>query len=210
LTADLIVPATADFAAISIYADDVVVDLNGHTIDNLGAGPATTVIGVVAYKRRNVTIKNGTLVGFWSGIHLDDDGPQPYTASQGHRIEGVRIDRSTSDGIVVMGRNIVVRGNHVLATGGTEGGTGITVVGTGHRVIDNDITDVTTGPLIGTAIAVSHGRDALIVNNRISWSSLGVVYRKVGTDISTGTYRDNLTNFVASAYLGGTNGGNNN
>src|SRR5262245_57018630 len=64
LIADLEYPS-ASGDAITIEANNVVIDLNGHKIGNLAAGLGTTAVGISAARRQNITIKNGTLRGFW-------------------------------------------------------------------------------------------------------------------------------------------------
>ena len=53
--------------AVRIDADDVVLDLNGHTLDGSGAGVETASLGVVAVDHKNVTVRNGTIRGFSVG-----------------------------------------------------------------------------------------------------------------------------------------------
>ena len=48
--------------AIEVTGDNIVIDLNGHTIANKSNG--NTAVGVFAGQRSNVTVRNGTLVGF--------------------------------------------------------------------------------------------------------------------------------------------------
>src|SRR5262245_41245669 len=116
LTGDLSISITSGIA-IEIAANNVVLDLNGHKIGGLGAGLGTTVLGIVAYSRQNVTIKNGSLRGFLVGIYLYDSFF--YTTSQGHVIEDIRADQNTFVGFWTMGRGLIIRNNLVVATGGT-------------------------------------------------------------------------------------------
>src|ERR671934_24276 len=67
LNSDLSFPS-ASGVGISINSDDVVLDFNGHTLDGLAAGPATSAYGIVALSRTNVTIRNGTIRGFYNGV----------------------------------------------------------------------------------------------------------------------------------------------
>src|SRR5262245_4161983 len=162
----------ASGAAITIDTNNVVIDLNGHKIGNLGAGPGTLANGIFAYQRQNITIKNGTIRGFLAGIFLDDSSS--FTASQGHLVEDVRTDQNTYVGILVQGRGSIVRRNQVVSTGGTTvngantDGFGIWVFGAGHRVIDNDVVTVTkvgTGTAYG--IALDSSSNSAVVNNRV-------------------------------------------
>jgi hypothetical protein len=198
--------------AIDIQANGVVLDLNGHKLGGLGAGPATLATGIAALKRQNVTIRNGTIRGFKSAIDLYDHFP--WDASQGHLIERVRVDQNTLRGILVVGRGIIVRDNQVVATGGSTAygahvnGSGIETVGYGNRIINNDIVSVIkkgTGTAWGIGASHVDSADILIVGNRISGTDIGIDYND-----AHGKYRDNLTSGVSVRFIGGTNAGNNN
>ena len=102
---------------IEIQTNNVVIDLNGHKIGGLSAGQATLTNGIYALQRQNITVRNGTIRGFYRGIFLDDSSP--FTASQGHVVEGVRADQNTFVGLDIKGRGSLVQNNQVVATGGT-------------------------------------------------------------------------------------------
>ena len=123
-------------AAIDIQTNNVVLDLNGFKLGGLAAGPGTNAFGVAADNSQNLTIKNGTICGFQTGIRLGDAG-----ASQGHVVEDIRADQNTAVGIDVRGSGTIVRNNQVVATGGSTafganvGAIGIVVFGgTGPQV----------------------------------------------------------------------------
>jgi hypothetical protein len=193
-------------AAITINANNVILDLNGHKIGNLSAGIATTADGIYAEDRQNITIKNGTIRGFFAAITLNS-----FTStSQGHLIEGIRADQSTYSGINVSGNGCLVRGNQVVATGGTTTITattmGISIYGTGSRVIDNDVITVTptAGGVSSDGMMIS-GTDCMVINNRVTDASTGIYMLYSSTK-----FRDNMTtNITATPYSGGTDAGNN-
>ena len=85
LTSNLTVK-TGNINAITINADNVTLDLNGHSI----YGPETGV-GIYASYRYNITIKNGVVRGFYKGIYL-------YKGA-GHRIEGIQASNNGHVGI---------------------------------------------------------------------------------------------------------------
>ena len=58
-------------AAIEVAADDVVLDLNRHALDGSAAGASTEAYGVYAFDRKNITLRNGTIRGFVSGVLLN-------------------------------------------------------------------------------------------------------------------------------------------
>src|SRR5688572_6572476 len=107
--------------AITVAADDVVIDLNGHVLDGSGAGLGTQANGILsddglsvtAPSRRNITVRNGTVRGFWAGVVLGGCGPvptcDPASASQGHVIEDILADRNTKIGLGAWGHGTIVR-----------------------------------------------------------------------------------------------------
>ena len=93
LTSNLTV-TTANVKAININADNVTLDLNGHTIHGFYGGATET--GIYAYNRYNIAIKNGIVRGFCYGIYLfNDDDHQ----GAGHRIEGIQASNNGGYGI---------------------------------------------------------------------------------------------------------------
>ena len=195
--------------AIDIQTNNVTLDLNGFKLGGLAAGLGTAAIGIFAFNRQNITIKNGTIRGFFRGIFLDDT----TGTSQGHIVEDIRADQITLSGIRVEGSGTIVRNNQVVATGGTTccgpnpDVVGIVVDGAGPRVLNNDVIH-TFKPGGGTArgILFSSVTGGLAVNNRITEADTGIEYSG-----STGKYRDNLTFDVPTAtrFVGGTAVGTN-
>jgi len=60
--------------AITIASDNVVLDLNGHVLDNRAAGMGTQAVGIGALDRSDLVIKNGKVEGFLYGIALNSTG----------------------------------------------------------------------------------------------------------------------------------------
>ena len=96
---------TTNQDGITISADNVTINLNGWTLDGLSSGNATTSNGIFAYQRKNITIRNGTILGYQIGVYLNDESP--YTTSQGHLIEDIRFDKNTERGIILFGRDYI-------------------------------------------------------------------------------------------------------
>ena len=221
--------------AIFIDADDVVLDLNGWTLEGTG-GLATLLVGIKAYQRKNITIRNGTIRGFYRAIYLAD--LPPYTTSQGHLIEDIHADSITYMGIQVFGRVNTVRRNQLGDTGGStvnQWAIGIYLRGAEGRVLNNDISStVATGSGEARGVYLGNASGAVVEGNRINdvsrdtgfaygiiivSSSYDVLFR--GNSItsadfgiryvaSTGKYMDNLTSNVTAPFLGGTAVGINN
>jgi hypothetical protein len=207
LTGNLLTGVTSG-NAIDIQTNSVVLDLNGFTLGGGTAGLGTNAFGIRALNRQNISIKNGTIRGFWGGIFLESSG-----ASGGHIVEDIHADQNTVGGILVEGDGIIVRNNQVTATGGSTAvgsnadAAGIAVAGTGPRVLNNDVINTVkqgTGRAWGILFVSATG--GLAVNNRITVAGTGIDY----LNLATGKYRDNLTFGVTTPFNGGTDAGNNN
>jgi hypothetical protein len=219
--------------AITIATNNVVIDLNGHKLGGLAAGPGTGARGIYANQRKNITIRNGTIRGFMEGIWLSDGSP--YTTSQGHLIEDIRANMNTSTGIHVDGQGNIIRNNQVVSTSGSTGAIGIMTVGPGARVLNNDVIETKEQTINTSAwgVLVHSGPGSVVENNRIGNSSLGpgascgiyiyfpgnvlvsdnrVTNMKNGVSYissATGKYHDNLTSGVTTPFSGGTDAGGN-
>jgi len=221
--------------AIEIQTNNVTIDLNGWKLGGQAAGPATTARGIYANQRKNITIRNGTIRGFYRGIYLADSSP--YTTSQGHLIEDIRADKNTNFGIWIQGRGNIVRRNQVVDTGGSTVAStamGIWFFGPGGRVLDNDIsgtaaTDSSTGfglrlnDADGTVVEgnriddvstvsgaaygmyISSSNYVLAAGNRITSATGGIYY----DSFSSGKYMGNLTSNVTTPFYGGFSVGTN-
>jgi hypothetical protein len=67
LTSNLMVP-DPNVNAITISADNVTLDLNGHALIGPGSGTGT---GIYAIDKKNITVRNGTIRGFgYEGIYI--------------------------------------------------------------------------------------------------------------------------------------------
>lgn len=202
--------ALASGSAITVNASNVVLDLNGHTIDNLSAGAGTNANGVNGYQRRNVVVKNGTLRGFAYAVYVSDISP--FMKSQAWVIEDVRADRSTLAGFQIYAQNCLLRHNVVVATGGSTlwganaDAHGIVLVGARHRVIDNDvIRSSAQGTGVAHGISFGVGSDnGIALGNRVTDSEYGV-----HSLVASVKFRDNLTTGVTTPFVGGTDAGNN-
>lgn len=174
----------ATSAAVTITANDVVLDMNGYALDNSTAGSATDAAGIAMSGAQRITVRNGTLRGFAYGIN---------GGAAGGVIENMLIVGSTKWGMYVVTDNLLVRNNRILKTGGSPTfgmSIGIWVAGPNARVLNNEVTDVKHVQAVGVAwgIAVG-GNNAVIAGNRVS---------KVGTGCtgcqSHGIYAAGVTN----------------
>jgi hypothetical protein len=135
---------------VTISADDVVLDCNGHTLRNTyvdGDGIGVSVVDV----RRGVTVRQCVLDGFEPGVSVETY-PGSTAASTAIRIEDNRILRAHTTGIRAIGSNLRIERNQVSQLrGGTaspltairvEASRNLDVRGAGIVIRDNLIADV--------------------------------------------------------------------
>ena len=156
-------------SAILINTNNVTIDMNGFKLGNLAAGAGTEATGIYASQKKNITIRNGSIRGFYFGIYLHDYSPD--TTSSGHLVEDVRFDGNTTVGIFVRGTGNIIRNNQVVKTGGSTVSAdayGILTYGPGVRVLNNDIIDVAGSSSPSHAIYIAPGEGSVVAGNRIS------------------------------------------
>jgi len=173
LTGDLATSITSG-DAITINTNNVTIDLNGWKLGGLAAGATTLTRGIYTWQRKNITIRNGTIRGFYIGIDLNDS--VPYTTSQGHLIEDIRADKNTRTGIRIMGRGSIVRRNQVVDTGGStdnDSAYGIQLGGPGVRALNNDVSGTVTASSFAFGLYLSDANGGVAEGNRIDDVSSG-------------------------------------
>ncbi len=84
---------------ITVATNNVTIDMNGFKLGGLAAGAGTSANGIRAIDRRNITIRNGSIRGFFRGILLQGD----VATSSGHLLEDLRLDGNTQIGARVEG-----------------------------------------------------------------------------------------------------------
>ncbi|GGU69594.1 hypothetical protein GCM10009504_28470 [Pseudomonas laurentiana] len=170
---------------IQIAADNVVLDLGGHTL----SGPRTpdnAFYGISAFGHKALEIRNGTLSGFQYAVYISGYFDRAKTSDDmgegKHLVERLTIHDSTFRGIRVEGNNSVIRNNTITDIGGSTGianayAMGIEVYGKDIQVSDNTIEEVRGSGVKdigeGVGICLTHFGDGSIVRgNRISNRSL--------------------------------------
>jgi hypothetical protein len=175
--------------AITIDSDYVLLDLNGFALDGTAAGTGTNANGIFAYDHRQVTVRNGTVRGFFNGVQLGTGGPGAAAIT----VERMRVDR-TMGAIAVrgLGNGHVVRDNVVTNSGGSTvpgetNGVGISVYG-GADIVNNVVTHTVGDSPFGFDVT---GGIQTVINNRVVDSGLG----GIGCDalpVSQQYLRDNI------------------
>lgn len=233
LTGDLFT-TMASGSAIEILSHNVVIDLNDHRIGGGAAGLGTQAIGIHALNRLNVTLKNGTIKGFYFGVQLENSSG---VNTGGHVLEGLRADANTYVGLAAMGRGNIIRHNQVIDTGGSTviaNAYGILAQGAGAWVTKNNVVGTNPSGLGSAAgIRAEYAPGSIVQDNHVSNApvalntfgielftsgSLTVRDNSIGsmdTGIafsggSTGTYTGNVVTGASVPYSGGTPAGSTN
>jgi len=221
--------------AITVNADDVVIELNGHTLEGT-LGPSGWARGIVAASRKNVTVRNGVIRGFRQGIVLYSNWP--FTASHGYLVENIHADRNFKSGIVVIASHSSIRNNRVTLTGGSTTDTGsvlaVRLTGYGGYVGNNTVIETVDAAALGViGLYMEYGKGSVIENNVFSNSALSslpsfaiqptnnsdgvtvvgnrVANFRTGLDMqSGGLYMNNTVGGAVTPFSGGTAAGSTN
>ena len=198
--------------AITVGANDVTIDLNGHAITGPGPGSG---IGITVRQRSGVSIKGGTISGFATGIMVAQS--TGVVIKDGHftQTREAVFFAGTTGSVVkanVMWQN-VLRGVMLRPTGSG-------LVSTDNQVMDNEITDTPSGILVfgqpgntlkGNTISGSTvgaidltGGGAsgnVIKENILTASAAGIKFGAgwVGNDIRGNTIHANTCGFLGSS-----------
>jgi hypothetical protein len=161
-----------DGAALSIAADDVTLDLQGHEIRYVSGAPERFVVGIEVEGQSRVQIANGRIVGFPTGVRIRDvdrsDGSTSDTG--GHVVRRLDVRDCLQFGIRVHGRDCRIEENVVCGTGPFRRGEfvyGIEAVGADNQVRRNDVWDTTaagTGEAVGLSFT-DDGKRAIATDN---------------------------------------------
>jgi parallel beta-helix repeat protein len=147
--------------AITINANNVIIDCNDFKIGGLAAGNISQTIGIHAVNRQNATVRHCNVRGFHHGIHFHDGA--------GHLVEDNRLDNNLYVGIFVSGDNNRVRRNAVYDTGGAVGGVSHSPVGilAYANIVDNDVQGVFSSVTPSWPVGI-HAYGAVVSDNRVA------------------------------------------
>lgn len=151
---------------LTIGADNITLDLGGHTIDgDAVAGTADADAGVQLTGHHGVKLQNGTVQEFGTGVLLDAAtgnqlrrltvlrsgarGVQLQNGSNGNRLDAIHSNDNGRTGIVMLSsdHNLVT---HSTAARNTQTGIGI-VVGAHNVIEDGDFSDNEVGVFLSEA-----------------------------------------------------------
>lgn len=181
---------------IRISAPDVTLDLCGFTVSTTsvsGNGAAGLQVGPV----KNVTVKNGTIRGFATGVVLL--GSTTTELNSAHALEGLRVLDCRTEGIYVEGGcgGTAIRRCEVLGIGPSATGSAIAIdFRCAYGVISENRVQCQ-----GLGITIL-GPSALVANNVITATAVGISFGQGGS----GVRNYNLVQGAASPYEGGSDG----
>lgn len=225
---------TTNSDAITISAPNTVLDLEGFTLSN-GSSPTDTLAVGVKITADNVTVRNGRINNFLSGV-------SSASSPTGLLIENLALAGNRSTGINLDSTYSLVRNNVITSTGGATYAAnapayGIFIFGDDTTIAQNIIVQVTSvGTGNAAAVAISDftgGRNRAIGNmisniNSPSGADAGIWFLSGGNNIAsdnlitlpggigidfdgTGPYMGNLVQgSTSSDYSGGSAQGSTN
>jgi hypothetical protein len=147
--------------AITIAADDVVVDCNGHAIRFAG-GPSATRTAIRADDRLRVTVRQCVISGFRIGVALFAPDSIPVGFTAGFVVEDNVVTDGGYIGIRVDGRGSVAQRNHIARLSPLAGVNYVAGIYSlyGLDIRDNFIEDIaagSTGTAYGVLVAMGAG-----------------------------------------------------
>lgn len=224
LTQDVSMGGTSG-TAITIDADAVALDLQGHTVRGSGAANVSTV-GINVAGHKYFDIGNGSIAGFSRGVAVVVNGA---TRSRDGAVHDLDVHRAFLYGLLIDCDGCSVRDNAVTDTSlpaGFNGYTadGIAVEGTGNQVTGNRVysTRNANGESIAFAIGAANStiaRNGAFDTHGASDNAYGYLISGMSTLLVDNTaqgfstcywvqgaamkYRGNLANACATSYGGG-------
>jgi parallel beta-helix repeat protein len=141
-------------SAITIAANNVVIDCNHFKLGGLAAGAGTGAYGIYAQDRHNATVRQCAIRGFHIGIYFYGTATVTGPGS-GHLIEDNRLDQNIWMGISLAGDNNRVQRNRVYDTGNAPyASTSWGINADNAEVIDNTVAGVHATGSANNAIGI--------------------------------------------------------
>ena len=159
--------------AIEIATDDATIDCNGFKLAGTG-GLATKTRGINASNRRNLTVRNCKIRGFYYGVQFFG------ISGGGHVVDGNRIQDNTYHGLWIQGDGSVIRHNQVFHTGGSTIQAHAYGISTGYSV------DVIDNTVSGVAATAGSNGFATGINSDISSAGTNISDNRVNRLVKDG------------------------
>ena len=181
LTASL----TGCSTGLVVGADGITIDLNGFSIEGVGADGS---VGIEANGRSGVAVRSGKVRGFATGVR--------YVSTVRSTISGLTI-RDTVNGIFV-GHSFVLPSidANVVSWNIVKGGeTGITSFGQGDQTLWNKVVGASRNGIFVRG-SITLGIASLVANNRVSEGEVGIFQFDCTADLVENTITDNRSDGV--------------
>jgi nitrous oxidase accessory protein NosD len=176
LTRDLTVSGND---GIVVAADDVTIDLGGHSVSFKGAKQGNTS-GIWVHNCRHTRIANGAIRNFTVGVYLDASGNHGQTAqNEENHVEGVKIQSSRYAGIKVdFGSHCLIEGCVITNLRGSAIGDvccGILMSnGESNRILSNRISHIVSKSVSVACGIYSTDKHSVLQANKIGHCSYGI------------------------------------
>lgn len=156
-----LVTSITNGTAILVNTNNVTIEMNGFKLGGLGGGTGTTAYGIASYSRQNVTVRNGTVRGFYINVYL--------LGGLGHIVEDLRLDGARGHGLFLGGSNLVARNNFITNTGDGAGSSaaGIYLDSGYHISITGNIIDSVSETSLSNGIRAEYAEQSVIERNEI-------------------------------------------
>jgi hypothetical protein len=218
---DLILKGTTG-TGITIEADNVVLDLGEHTITNVipaTSGTVTVAVGITSLGYNNITVRHGTVTGFYQGVVINSGTTPGHTLVENvtlnsclytgvnltgdiEEVRNCRVELCGEWGLLVDACNFgTMADNEVVDTTGFQGNParGIQIgASTGCVVKGNRVVNLNAG-FLGISIFAQSGYSFASDNVVSGWDD-GLTF----ANGSPGKYLNNLTENCTTPFSGGT------
>jgi hypothetical protein len=182
--------AIASGNAIEVATNNVTIDCNGYKLGGLAAGPASYAYGIRSDSRTNITVRNCSVRGFFTGISVQ--------GGEGHLIEDNRLDNNLFKGAEISGESIVRR-NRIFDTGGHPIYHDPTALSASGDIIDNVVSNVFSSTTASVRGIEAFG-PVMVRGNRVSGlvntgaATIGIIgftqgVRIEGNHVSAGNFQ---------------------
>ena len=114
LAADVVCPAGG--VGVTLAADGVELNLNGHALSGPGAGPAAAQGTGVLIEAENAVVRNGRVTGWASGVRagVDDDLARSTRETSSATVRDVRVEDNSIGVHAIDGGSLAVRGSRLV------------------------------------------------------------------------------------------------
>jgi len=181
--------------AILVNTNNVTIEMNGFKLGGLGGGTSTTTFGIASYNRQNVTVRNGTVRGFYNNVYL--------LGGLGHIVEDLRLDGARGNGLFLAGTNLIARNNFITNTGEGAGSSAAGIY------VDSGYYLSITGNIIGSVSETSSSNGIRVEYTEQSAIESNEIHGIIGGGTKNGIYigngvRNVLRNNIVTTSTGST------